>query len=224
MRGDGTAWSRGADATAGAHQAGQRGGGRASAGATGRPSRTRADQKCPHGHAYHAIVNVLPLNGGTWAAHTTGTASQGPAGALRQSCPQREQQPCRPGSGRKDTPRRPRDEAGRNSPDDGGENSRRLRRLREPEFLDPVANLIAVEAEQGRPPGLVAAPPLERLNDEAALELLEIDALGRERQPAATGAAPVSAGKSAGSSHGAVASSMARSTALRSSRMLPGQP
>ena len=44
-------------------------------------------------------------------------------------------------------------------------------------FLNPIANLIAVHAEQRRRACLIAAAALERLDDEAPLERLEVHAL-----------------------------------------------
>ena len=48
------------------------------------------------------------------------------------------------------------------------------------ELLDAIADLIAVQAEQRRGPRLVPAAALERLHDQRALELLEIDAVRRQ--------------------------------------------
>ena len=74
--------------------------------------------------------------------------------------------------------------------------------LGEAELLDAVADLIAVQAEQRRRPRLVAAAALERLDDQAALELLEIDALGRQRDRRAPPCAwPPAPGSPVGSSH-----------------------
>jgi hypothetical protein len=44
------------------------------------------------------------------------------------------------------------------------------------ELLDPVANLIAVQAEQSRRFGLIPSAALERLHDERPFELLDVDA------------------------------------------------
>ena len=52
--------------------------------------------------------------------------------------------------------------------------------LREAELLDPVAHLVAVDAEQLRRLGLVAAGALERLHEQLPLDLLEVDAFGRQ--------------------------------------------
>src|SRR6187399_2742047 len=46
------------------------------------------------------------------------------------------------------------------------------------ELFDPIADLIAVQAQQLRCAGLVPAAPVERLHDEGAFQLLEIDAVG----------------------------------------------
>ena len=48
------------------------------------------------------------------------------------------------------------------------------------ELLDPVADLIAVQAEQRGRARLVPAAALERLDDERPLELLEVDAVRRQ--------------------------------------------
>ena len=57
-------------------------------------------------------------------------------------------------------------------------------------LLDPVANLVAIHAQQRRGLGLVPAGALERLDDERALELLEIDAAGRQLDAIPQAAAP----------------------------------
>src|SRR4051794_30948518 len=44
------------------------------------------------------------------------------------------------------------------------------------ELLDPVADLIAVQAEQGAGARLIATRAAQRLHDQAAFELLEVDA------------------------------------------------
>ena len=50
------------------------------------------------------------------------------------------------------------------------------------ELLDAIADLIAVHTEQRGGARLVPSAPLERLHDERALELLEIDAVRRQLQ------------------------------------------
>jgi len=52
--------------------------------------------------------------------------------------------------------------------------------LFEVELLDSVADLVAVQAEQRRRARLVPAGPLERLDDQRAFELFEIDARRRQ--------------------------------------------
>ena len=200
-----------------------RGAGARQPGTTGRPSRTRADQKCPHEHAYHAIVNVLPLSGGTCTCPHDG---HGIARACRRSpavmTPTGSNSRADPDPARKDTPRQSRDGQGGTLPATVGETP--AGRLREPEFLDAVANLIAVQPEQRRRPGLIAPTALERLHHQAALELLEIDALRRQLKPPRLAPRRSAAGSPRARASRLSLSSIARSMALRSSRMLPGQP
>ena len=94
----------------------------------------------------------------------------------------------------------------------------------EPELLDPVAHLVAVDAEQLPGVRLVATRALERLHQQLPLDLLEVDALGRQPERRASDAVRVSVVKSSGASQSRSMSSIARSMALRSSRTLPGQP
>ena len=47
-------------------------------------------------------------------------------------------------------------------------------------FLDPVADLIAVDAEQRTGACLIAAAPFERLNDQLPLDLVERDTFRRQ--------------------------------------------
>ena len=49
----------------------------------------------------------------------------------------------------------------------------------ETKLLDAVANLVTVQTEERASLRLITTAPLERLNDQAALELFEIDACGR---------------------------------------------
>ena len=51
---------------------------------------------------------------------------------------------------------------------------------RETEFFDSIANLVPIDAEQSRGLCLVASRPLQRLNDEAPFELLQVDSSGRQ--------------------------------------------
>ena len=55
----------------------------------------------------------------------------------------------------------------------------RSRRRRQTVFFDPIANLVPIQAEERACPGLIAAAPLQGLNNEATLEPLEIDAGSR---------------------------------------------
>ena len=48
------------------------------------------------------------------------------------------------------------------------------------ELLDPIANLIAVQPQKARGFRLVPAGSLERLHEERTLQLLEVDAAGRQ--------------------------------------------
>src|SRR5678816_4095530 len=48
------------------------------------------------------------------------------------------------------------------------------------ELLDAVADLIAIEAQQSGCARLVPLGPLERLDDQGAFELIEIDSVGRK--------------------------------------------
>ena len=93
------------------------------------------------------------------------------------------------------------------------------------EFLDAVADLVAVQAEQRAGPRLVAAAAPERLDDQASLELLEVDARRRQLElvAGADGLVPAQRNRCA-SSRSPSDSSIARSMTLRSSRTLPGQP
>src|SRR5262249_28654164 len=54
-------------------------------------------------------------------------------------------------------------------------------RLFEPEFLDAVANLVAIQPEERGRPRLVPATALERLHHERPFELFQIDAAGGQR-------------------------------------------
>ena len=83
----------------------------------------------------------------------------------------------------------------------------------EAELLDPVANLVAIEAEQRRRPRLVAARPVERLDDELPLELLEVERrLPGVRHPARTARAAPAPGS------GPAAACRPRSAASRARR------
>src|SRR5687767_14329185 len=53
-------------------------------------------------------------------------------------------------------------------------------RFFELELLDPVTNLIPVQAQERGGARLVPAGPLERLNEQRSFELFEIDAGGRQ--------------------------------------------
>src|SRR5215207_2588487 len=59
----------------------------------------------------------------------------------------------------------------------------------EVKLLDPITDLVAVQAEQPRRAGLVPAGALERLDDQRSFELFEVDA--RRRQLDAVGELPV---------------------------------
>ena len=91
-------------------------------------------------------------------------------------------------------------------------------------LLDAVTNLVPIHAQQRRRFRLVPAGALERLDDQRAFELLEIDAAGRQLDPIAEAQRrrTPTPGKSPRVSVSPSASSIARSMALRSSRMLPG--
>src|SRR5712691_8506007 len=52
-------------------------------------------------------------------------------------------------------------------------------------LLDPVANLVPVQSQERGGTCLVPTGPLERLNEQRAFELLEIDAGGGELDPIA---------------------------------------
>src|SRR5579871_1693061 len=62
--------------------------------------------------------------------------------------------------------------------------------LPQPELLQPVADLIPVHAEQRRGAGLIAAGPLEGLDDELLLERFEVQPLGRQVKWPAAGPGP----------------------------------
>ena len=55
-------------------------------------------------------------------------------------------------------------------------------RLREPELLDAIAHLVAIDPEQLPGVRLIAASALERLNQQLPLDLLEVDALRRQAE------------------------------------------
>src|SRR3990170_308881 len=55
------------------------------------------------------------------------------------------------------------------------------------EFFNAIADLIAVQTEQRRGARLIAVRALERLHDEAALDLLQIDAFRRQLESTVTG-------------------------------------
>ena len=97
--------------------------------------------------------------------------------------------------------------------------------LLEPELLDAIADLIAVHSQQRRCLGLVPPAALERLHHQRTLQLLQVDPA--RRQPdlgGQLGPSPApSIGNCSSSSWVPSLSSIARSTALRSSRTLPGQ-
>ena len=107
---------------------------------------------------------------------------------------------------------------------DAGDSGRR--RFFELEFLDPVANLIAVQAQQRGRARLIPAAALERLHHQRALRAARaprrVAGSSHASVSADTRAAP--AGNARSVSWSPSASSMARSIAFRSSRMLPGQP
>ena len=56
------------------------------------------------------------------------------------------------------------------------------------ELLDPVSDLIAIQAEQLRRRAFIATAPPKRLNNQIALECLQVDAPGRQLEPAASDA------------------------------------
>jgi hypothetical protein len=82
----------------------QRGaGGSATVGAVGigRPSRTRADQKCPHAQAYQAMVIVLPVSGGTWRCPHEGQSIASVCSCLPPVMPRRGATAVPPAAARK---------------------------------------------------------------------------------------------------------------------------
>src|SRR4026209_2487529 len=62
---------------------------------------------------------------------------------------------------------------------------RRLWCESEVELLDSISNLIAVQSEQRRRARLVAPRPPQRLDDEVAFQLFEVDASGRQLEAVA---------------------------------------